>query len=270
MWPSKTKAPLTAMWPSKRKTPVNRHVVIEEESAVNGHATIEEGSSVCISGSIANEAIEQLGLKEGGKAGACSASSCPARRNGRGPSSAERRQDLRPMHDSGGLDTKRPSPRQDLRAMYPKSPDCTPKRMHRTKILPSSARKACISRERCQEGGIFVQSARRGYMRHDSCHISQNNLKDRHSEAMGRRSIGPKEDPRAAAKSPSAKATPTRPLSLTTRSNTQISLRPRQPPREHRSSRLKQRKNQLSTKDPLRKAACAKPLDAHRCRHRRP
>ena len=116
----------------------------------------------------------------------------------------------------------------------------------------------------------LAQSARRGYMRHDSCHIGQNNLKDGHSEVMGRRSIGPKEDPRAAAKSPSAKATPTRPLSLTTRSNTQISLRPRQPPREHRSSRLKQRKNQLSTKDPLRKAACAKPLDAHRCRHRRP
>lgn len=143
MWPSNRKAPLTAIRPSKREGPVNRH------------ATIEEESSVCISGSIANEAIEQLSLKKGRKAGTCSASSCPARRNGRGPSSAERRQDLRPMHDSGGLDTKRPSPRQDSRAMYPKSPDCTPKRMHRTKILPSSARKACISRERCQEGCLF-------------------------------------------------------------------------------------------------------------------
>mgnify|MGYP004568266913 FL=1 len=80
-----------------------------------------------------------------------------------------------------------------------------------------------------REAAFFVQSARRGYMRHDSCHISQNNLKDRHNEAMGRRSIGPKEDPRAAAKSPSAKATPTRPSSLTARRNTQISLRPRQP-----------------------------------------
>lgn len=73
----------------------------------------------------------------------------------RGLSSAERWQDLRPMRDSRGLDTKRSPPWQDSRAMYPKSPDYTPKRTHGTKILPSSARKACISRERCQGGNLF-------------------------------------------------------------------------------------------------------------------
>lgn len=98
---------------------------------------------------------------------------CPLER--RGPRSAERWQDSRNMYDSGPLDTKRPPPWQDLRAMhdsealdaktpppwqysramYPKSPDCTPKRIHGTKILPSSARKACISRKRCQGGASF-------------------------------------------------------------------------------------------------------------------
>lgn len=73
----------------------------------------------------------------------------------RGLNSAERWQDLRPMRDSRGLDTKRSPPWQDSRAMYPKSPDYTPKRTHGTKILPSSARKACISRERCQGGNLF-------------------------------------------------------------------------------------------------------------------
>lgn len=73
----------------------------------------------------------------------------------RGLSSAERWQHLRPMRDSRGLDTKRSPPWQDSRAMYPKSPDYTPKRTHGTKILPSSARKACISRERCQGGDLF-------------------------------------------------------------------------------------------------------------------
>lgn len=73
----------------------------------------------------------------------------------RGLSSAERWRDLRPMRDSRGLGTKRSPPWQDSRAMYPKSPDYTPKRTHGTKILPSSARKACISRERCQGGDLF-------------------------------------------------------------------------------------------------------------------
>lgn len=43
-------------------------VVTVKEGAVNGHVTIEDESGVRISGSITNEAIEQLGLKEGGKA----------------------------------------------------------------------------------------------------------------------------------------------------------------------------------------------------------
>ncbi len=39
------------------------------------------------------------------------------------------------MHDSRDLDAKGGLPWQDSRAMYPKSPDCTPKRIHGTKIL---------------------------------------------------------------------------------------------------------------------------------------
>ena len=38
------------------------------EGDVNGHVTIEDADGVRISGSITNEAIEQLGLAEGGKA----------------------------------------------------------------------------------------------------------------------------------------------------------------------------------------------------------
>lgn len=45
-------------------------VVAVKDGAVNGHVAIEDESSVRISGSITNEAIEQLALKEGGKAAA--------------------------------------------------------------------------------------------------------------------------------------------------------------------------------------------------------
>lgn len=43
-------------------------VVKVQEGAVNGHVTIEDEEGVRISGSITNESIEALGLKEGGKA----------------------------------------------------------------------------------------------------------------------------------------------------------------------------------------------------------
>ena len=43
-------------------------VVKIEEGAVNGHVTVEDEYGVKVSGSITNEAIEALGLKEGGKA----------------------------------------------------------------------------------------------------------------------------------------------------------------------------------------------------------
>ena len=43
-------------------------VVKVQEGAVNGHVTIEDEEGVRISGSITNESIEVLGLKEGGKA----------------------------------------------------------------------------------------------------------------------------------------------------------------------------------------------------------
>ncbi len=45
-------------------------VVAVKDGAVNSHVTIKDESGVRISGSITNEAIEQLGLKEGGKAAA--------------------------------------------------------------------------------------------------------------------------------------------------------------------------------------------------------
>ncbi|MCI8469051.1 MAG: TOBE domain-containing protein [Eggerthellaceae bacterium] len=43
-------------------------VVKVQEGAVNGHVTIELGNGDRVKGSITNEAIEQLGLKEGGQA----------------------------------------------------------------------------------------------------------------------------------------------------------------------------------------------------------
>lgn len=129
-----------------------------------------------------------------------------------------------------GTSTQKRGPWQDSRAMHPKSPDCTPKRIHGTKILPASARKACISRKRCQGGPFFVQSVKRGYIARESCHSSQSNLEDRHNESIGRRNANPKKDPGTTAKSPNTKATPTRPLFLAARSNTQINLSPRRFP----------------------------------------
>ena len=43
-------------------------IVKVKEGAVNGHVTIEDADGVQISGSITNESIESLGLKEGGTA----------------------------------------------------------------------------------------------------------------------------------------------------------------------------------------------------------
>ena len=149
----------------------------------------------------------------------------------------ERWQDLRPMHDSRDLDAKKGPPWQDSRAMHPKSPDCTPKRIHGTKILPASARKAYISRKRCQGAPpFFVQSAKREYIARESCHSSQSNLEDRHNESIGRQNANPKKDPGTTAKSPNTKATPTRPLFLAARSNTQINLSPRRFPQGRQSS----------------------------------
>ena len=46
-------------------------------------------------------------------------------------------QHLRAMRDFGLLDAKKGPWRQDSRAMYPKSPDCTREWMHRARMLPS-------------------------------------------------------------------------------------------------------------------------------------
>ena len=43
-------------------------IVSVKEGAVNGHVTIEDEEGVRVSGSITNESIQQLGLKEGGSA----------------------------------------------------------------------------------------------------------------------------------------------------------------------------------------------------------
>ena len=43
-------------------------IVEVKEGAVNGHVTIEDPDGVRVCGSITNEAIESMGLKEGGKA----------------------------------------------------------------------------------------------------------------------------------------------------------------------------------------------------------
>lgn len=176
---------------------------------------------------------------------------CPLEQ--RGPRSAKRWQDLspmhdsrtlgtktpqqdsRPMHDSEALDAKMPPPWQDLRAMYPKSPDCAPKRIHGTKILPSSARKECISRGRCQGGGPFCAISEK---RMHSTRILPHQPKQpyRHDEAMGRRSTSLKEGPEATAKSPNTKATPTKPSFLAPRSSAQISLTPRRLPQGRQPS----------------------------------
>ena len=48
----------------------------------------------------------------------------------------QRWQVLRAMRDIGPLDAKRGPWRQDSRAMYPESPDCTRKWIHKARILP--------------------------------------------------------------------------------------------------------------------------------------
>lgn len=124
-----------------------------------------------------------------------------------------------------------------IRALCIRNRPITPRNEH-------MGRKYChLQREKhafhaniAREATFFAQSARRGYIRHDSCHISQNNLNDRHNEAIGRRSASPKEDPGATTKSPSTKATPTRPLFLTARNNAQVNLPPRRFPQRQQSS----------------------------------
>ena len=159
---------------------------------------------------------------------------CPLER--RDPRSTERWQDLSPMHDSEALDAKTPPPWQYSRAMYPKSPDCIPKRIHGAKILPSSTRIECISRERCQGDSLFRAI---GKKRIHAAQLLPHRPKrsQGHNEAIGRRNANPEEDPRTTAKSPNTKAKPARPLFLAARSNVQISLPPRrQFPRGRQSS----------------------------------
>lgn len=139
------------------------------------------------------------------------------------------------MHDSEALDAKMPPPWQDLRAMYPKSPDCTLKRIHGAKILPSSVRKECISRKRCQGSASFRAI---GEKRIHGARILPHQPKQpyRHDEAIVRRSTSPKEDPGATAKSPNTKATPTKPSFLAARSSVQINPSPRRFPQGRQPS----------------------------------
>lgn len=196
MWPPKTKAPLTAMWPSKTKAPLTAMRPSKREGPVNRHATIEEESSVCISGSIANEAIEQLGLKEGGKSEPAARALALLAEMGEDQAALSAGKIFAPCMIPGTSTRKGRPPPGKIHTL------CIRNR-------PIAPRNECIGRRFChlqrekhafranvaRKTAFFAQSARRGYMRHDSCHISQNNLKDGHSEVMGRRSIGPKEDP---------------------------------------------------------------------------
>lgn len=75
---------------------------------------------------------------------------------------ARRWQHLRAMRDFGLLDAKKGPWRQDSRAMYPKSPDCTREWMHRARMLPFRSRRACISGGCCQEGGLFRAFGEKG------------------------------------------------------------------------------------------------------------
>lgn len=154
------------------------------------------------------------------------------------------------MHDSRDLDAKKGPPWQDSRAMYPKSPDCTTKRIHGTKILPASARKACISRKRCQGDPFFVQSAKKGYMARESCHSSQSNLEDRHNKSIGRQNANQKKDPGTTAKSPNTKATPTRPLFWQPEATLKSTCHQGGSRKGANPRSMKQLARQLSTKDP--------------------
>lgn len=163
-----------------------------------------------------------------------SATSCPPER--RGPRNVERRQDLRPMHDSRDLDAKKGASLarfaryvSEIARLHPETDtwdedpaSFSAKSMHFAQTLPGAP--------------FFVQSAKREYMARESCHSSQSNLEDRHNKSIGRQNANPKKDPGTTAKSPNAKATLTRPLFLAARSNAQINLSPRRFPQGHQSS----------------------------------
>ena len=85
--------------------------------------------------------------KRDGRGGAHAASRPGPRRRAQSPfgrtagrcrgKAARRWQHLRVMRDFGFLDAKEGPWRQDSRAMYPESPDCARKWMHRARMLPS-------------------------------------------------------------------------------------------------------------------------------------
>lgn len=205
MWSSKRKAPLTAMRPSKRKAAYAflDPSPMEPSSSWASRKAGSLGPAARVLALLAEMGEDQAALSAGKIFAPCMI-----------PETSTRKGRLPGKIHALCIRNRPIAPRDE----------CTGRRFCHLQ-REKHAFRANVARETA----FFAQSARRGYMRHDSCHIGQNNLKDGHSEVMGRRSIGPKEDPRATAKSPSAKATPTRPSSLTTRSNTQISLRPRQP-----------------------------------------
>ena len=169
------------------------------------------------------------------------------------------RQDSRPMHDSVDLDAKRRPPWQDLRTMYPKSPDCAPKRMHGAKILPSSTRIECISRERCQGDSLFRAI---GKKRIHAAQLLPHRPKrpQGHNKAIGRRNANPKEDPRTTAKSPNTKAIPTRPSFLAPRSSAQISLTPRRLPQGRQPSQPETISKAAQHQGSLEKSCLRKPI----------
>ncbi len=193
---------------------------------------------------------------------------CPPER--RGPRNVERRQDLRPMHDSRDLDAKKRGLPGKIRALCIRNRPIAPRNGY-------MGRRSCqLQREKhafranaAREAPFFVQSAKREYMARESCHSSQSNLEDRHNESIGRQNANPKKDPGTTAKSPNTKATPTRPLFWQPEATLKSTCHQDDSRKGTNPRSMKQLARQLSTKDPWRKAACASSFDAHRCRHRR-
>ena len=154
-----------------------------------------------------------------------SATSCPPER--RGPRNVERRQDLRPMHDSRNLDAKKRGLPGKIRALCIRNRPIAPRNGY-------MGRRSCqLQREKhafranaAREAPFFVQSAKRGYMARESCHSSQSNLEDRHNKSIGRQSANQKKI---------LEQQPNRPT-------------PRRHPQDHCSGSPKQRSNQPVTK----------------------
>ena len=76
--------------------------------------------------------------------------------------SAERRQDLRAVHDLRGSRSERGPSWQDIRAVHPRTPVCGAFRMHGAHISPKPARFGCMAVICCRELALFPSEAPSG------------------------------------------------------------------------------------------------------------